>query len=70
MLFHNGLNIQRAGVNLINRFLCVIACAYIREGAINGNQYILTNVDVPELKTGDVWKDNQPHQLIFLKILS
>ncbi len=64
--FHNGLAIHGAHANMTPGFRRAMTCAYMPDGNVfNGNQNILTDAQVANLKIGDPLNDDAQNPLLF-----
>jgi ectoine hydroxylase-related dioxygenase (phytanoyl-CoA dioxygenase family) len=64
--FHNGLVAHGAGANMTPGFRRAMTCAYMPDGSIfNGQQNILTDEQISQLKLGDTLEDDAQNPLIY-----
>jgi phytanoyl-CoA hydroxylase len=64
--FHNGLVAHGAGANMTPGFRRAMTCAYMPDGStFNGQQNVLSDEQISQLKIGDVLEDDKQNPLIY-----
>lgn len=64
--FHNGLVAHGAGANMTPRARRAMTCAYMPDGStFNGQQNVLPDSYLSQLKLGEVLEDNEQNPLIY-----
>jgi len=64
--FHNGLTAHGAGANMTPGFRRAMTCAYMPDGSTyNGQQNVLSDEYISQLKVGDVLENDAQNPLIY-----
>lgn len=64
--FHNGLTIHGAHANMTPGYRRAMTCAYMPDGnTYNGTQNIISDVDVANIKVGDLLNNDRLNPLIY-----
>ncbi len=64
--FHNGLTAHGAGANMTPGFRRAMTCAYMPDGStFNGQQNVLPDAYIAQLKVGDVLENDEQNPLIY-----
>jgi phytanoyl-CoA hydroxylase len=64
--FHNGLTAHGAGANMTPGYRRAMTCAYMPDGStFNGQQNVLPDTYIAQLKVGDVLENDEQNPLIY-----